>query len=181
MATSNKHDKHSEDLMTSLTALIGKGRREGVITNTELMAALEKLDLSVDKIERVYDTFDSIGIQIVNGDGEGEGNGALPELLDDVDSAAMADIEEEPLVDPVELAAEYNLDDPVRMYLKGSARSRCSRRRRSRSLLSASPRATSRQKISSPRRTCVWSSRLRRNIPDAVCTFSTSFRRATPV
>ena len=118
MATSNKHDKHSEDLMTSLTALIDKGRREGVITNTELMAALEKLDLSVDKIERVYDTFDSIGIQIVSGDGEGEGNGALPELLDDVDSAAMADIEEEPLVDPVELAAEYNLDDPVRMYLK---------------------------------------------------------------
>ena len=118
MATSNKHDKHSEDLMTSLTALIDKGRREGVITNTELMAALEKLDLSVDKIERVYDTFDSIGIQIVNGDGEGEGDGALPELLDDVDSAAMADIEEEPLVDPVELAAEYNLDDPVRMYLK---------------------------------------------------------------
>ena len=118
MATSNKHDKHSEDLMTSLTALIDKGRREGVITNTELMAALEKLDLSVDKIERVYDTFDSIGIQIVSGDGEGEGSGALPELLDDVDSAAMADIEEEPLVDPVELAAEYNLDDPVRMYLK---------------------------------------------------------------
>ena len=118
MATSNKHDKHSEDLMTSLTALIDKGRREGVITNTELMAALEKLDLSVDKIERVYDTFDSIGIQIVSGDGEGEGNGALPELLDDVDRAAMADIEEEPLVDPVELAAEYNLDDPVRMYLK---------------------------------------------------------------
>ena len=118
MATSNKHDKHSEDLMTSLTALIDKGRREGVITNTELMAALEKLDLSVDKIERVYDTFDSIGIQIVSGDGEGEGNGALPELLDDVDSAAMADIEEEPLVDPVELDAEYNLDDPVRMYLK---------------------------------------------------------------
>lgn len=118
MATSNKHDKHSEDLMTSLTALIDKGRREGVITNTELMAALEKLDLSVDKIERVYDTFDSIGIQIVSGDGEGEGSGALPELLDDVDSAAMADIEEEPLVDPVELAAEYNLDDPVRIYLK---------------------------------------------------------------
>ena len=86
MATSNKHDKHSEDLMTSLTALIDKGRREGVITNTELMAALEKLDLSVDKIERVYDTFDSIGIQIVSGDGEGEGNGALPELLDDVDA-----------------------------------------------------------------------------------------------
>lgn len=26
--------------------------------------------------------------------------------------------EEEELVDPVELAAEYNLDDPVRMYLK---------------------------------------------------------------
>ncbi len=116
MATLNKHEKSSDDLMASLTALIDKGRREGMITNAELMAALEKLDLSVDKIERVYDTFDSIGIQVVSGEADGES--AIPELLEDVDSAAIAEVEEEPLVDPVELAAEYNLDDPVRMYLK---------------------------------------------------------------
>ena len=30
----------------------------------------------------------------------------------------LSEVEEEELVDPVDLAAEYNLDDPVRMYLK---------------------------------------------------------------
>ena len=30
----------------------------------------------------------------------------------------LGEVEEEELVDPVDLAAEYNLDDPVRMYLK---------------------------------------------------------------
>ena len=30
----------------------------------------------------------------------------------------LSDVEDEELVDPVDLAAEYNLDDPVRMYLK---------------------------------------------------------------
>ena len=37
------------------------------------------------------------------------------DLIDDVD---LSDVEDEVLVDPVDLAAEYNLDDPVRMYLK---------------------------------------------------------------
>ena len=53
--------------MAPLNALISKGRRDGMLSSSELMAALEKMDLSVDKIEQVYDTFESIGIQIVSG------------------------------------------------------------------------------------------------------------------
>ncbi len=115
MSTSNKSGKSSDELITPLTALINKGRREGMITSAELMAALDKLDLSVEKIEQIYDTFESIGIQIVAS--EPEADEPIQELLDDAD-IIPEDTEEEPLVDPVELAAEFNLDDPVRMYLK---------------------------------------------------------------
>lgn len=76
-----------------------------------------KMDLSVDKIEQVYDTFESIGIQIVSGDTESDSD-PMQGLLDDLDMTGADLDEEESLVDPVELAAEYNLDDPVRMYLK---------------------------------------------------------------
>ena len=116
MSNSKKSSKPSEELMAPLTALISKGRRDGVLSSAELLSALEKLDLSVEKIEQIYDTFESIGIQIVSSEPEG---GDLPDLLDDIDDIPDSELdEEEPLVDPVELAAEYNLDDPVRMYLK---------------------------------------------------------------
>lgn len=116
MSNSKKSSKPSEELMAPLTALISKGRRDGVLSSAELLSALEKLDLSVEKIEQIYDTFESIGIQIVSSEPE---SGDLPDLLDDIDDIPDSELdEEEPLVDPVELAAEYNLDDPVRMYLK---------------------------------------------------------------
>ncbi len=115
MATAKNNGKSNEEMMTPLTNLINKGRRDGMLTSSEVLAALEKLDLSVEKIEQVYDTFESMGIQIVSD--EPDTTQSLPDLLDDLD-APIIEEEEEPLVDPVELAAEFNLDDPVRMYLK---------------------------------------------------------------
>ena len=116
MSNSKKSSKPNEELMAPLTALISKGRRDGVLSSSELLAALEKLDLSVEKIEQIYDTFESIGIQIVSSEPE---SGDIPDLLDDdIDIPDSELEEEETLVDPVELAAEYNLNDPVRMYLK---------------------------------------------------------------
>ena len=116
MATSNKSGKTNEELMAPLTSLISKGRREGVLTSAELLSALEKLDLSVEKVEQVYDTFEAMGIQILSSEPEVED--VLDESIDDMDVVPGESEEEEPLVDPVELAAEFNLDDPVRMYLK---------------------------------------------------------------
>ncbi len=112
--TNKKNGKSShDDLMVPLTALIAKGRKEGVIQASDLMSKLEKLDLSVEKIEQIYDCFDAMGIQVVSSDLD------LDVTMDaDPDGSLIADVEEEELIDPVELAAEYNLDDPVRMYLK---------------------------------------------------------------
>ena len=116
MATSNKNGKINEELMAPLTNLINKGRHDGVLASSELLAALEKLDLSVEKIEQVYDTFESMGIQIITSEADPNSIQEIIEDLDDIPADEME--EEEPLVDPVELAAEFNLDDPVRMYLK---------------------------------------------------------------
>ena len=106
----------NEEAMAHVSALIAKAKRDGTIQASELTAELEKLDLPVEKIEQIYDTFDALGIQIV---------GAELELDPDIDNGGMLENdelppmdEEEELIDPLELAAEYNLDDPVRMYLK---------------------------------------------------------------
>ena len=113
MANTKNPKPSTEDAMATVSALIAKAKREGSIQSSELTAELEKLDLPVEKIEHIYDTFDAMGIQIVS-----------PELeLDVSDDLGMhmnevPDSDEEELVDPLELAAEYNLDDPVRMYLK---------------------------------------------------------------
>ncbi len=97
--------------MESLKALMDKGRKEGSVSASELNGLLETIDLTVEQIENVYETFESLGIQIISADLE-------LDLDVDAETAPVEDITEEELVDPVELAAEYNLDDPVRMYLK---------------------------------------------------------------
>ena len=114
--TNAKAPISNEEAMARVSALIAKAKRDGTIQASELTAELEKLDLPVEKIEQIYDTFDALGIQIV---------GAELELDPDIDNGGMIENdelppmdEEEELIDPLELAAEYNLDDPVRMYLK---------------------------------------------------------------
>ena len=121
MSTVKKPAKGSEDLQAAMQALILKGKKEGMIKDTELSAILEKMQLSPEKIEEIYDRFEAMNIQIVTTeldiddslDGLGDG---LGDNLDD--GLDLRNIEEEELIDPVDLAAEYSLDDPVRMYLK---------------------------------------------------------------
>ena len=66
MANAKNTKVPAEDAMAAVSALIAKAKREGSIQATELTAQLEKLDLPVEKIEHIYDTFDAMGIQIVS-------------------------------------------------------------------------------------------------------------------
>ena len=113
MANTKNPKPSTEDAMAAVSALIAKAKREGSIQSSELTAELEKLDLPVEKIEHIYDTFDAMDIQIVSPELELDVSDDLGMDMDEV-----PDNDEEELVDPLELAAEYNLDDPVRMYLK---------------------------------------------------------------
>lgn len=85
----------------------------------------------------------------------------------------LGEVEEEELVDPVDLAAEYNLDDPVRMYLKEIGQVK---------LLSADEEVELAKRVasgdkaartSSQKPTSAWWSPLQRSTPAVVCTFWT--------
>lgn len=124
MSTAKKNGK-LEDVQTALQALIAQGKKEGMIRDTDLNNVLSKMNLSPDKIEEIYDRFEAMNIQITTSnldaldDGLDVLGGALDDGLDMMDGDIdLRGLEEEELVDPVDLAAEYSLDDPVRMYLK---------------------------------------------------------------
>ena len=117
MCAQKASDKNLEQQQAALQALIAQSRKEGMVRASELNAILEKMDMTPEKIEEIYDRFEAMNIQVVSAelDLELEDDVDLAGSPDDVDLTSM---EEEELVDPVDLAAEYNLDDPVRMYLK---------------------------------------------------------------
>ena len=56
--------KPTEDLESAMKALIAKGKKEGMLRDTELNATLSKLDLTPEKIDEIYDSFEALGIQI---------------------------------------------------------------------------------------------------------------------
>ena len=121
MSNGKKPAKAGDESYAVLQSLIAKGRKEGMLRASELNAELEKLDISPEKIEEIYEKFDTLGIQIVGADLELDLDldDTLPPVGDDLwGELNLGEVEEEELVDPVDLAAEYNLDDPVRMYLK---------------------------------------------------------------
>ena len=116
MSTTKKPAKTGtpEEHQAALQAMIAQGKKEGMIRLADLNALLEKMQLDADKIEKIYDQFEAMGIQIITAELELDTDDAL-DIDGDID---LAGLEEEDLVDPVDLAAEYSLDDPVRMYLK---------------------------------------------------------------
>ena len=116
MSNTKKASKNPsmEDLQSALQSLIAQGKKDGLIRAADLNAILEKMQLNAEKIEEIYDRFEAMNIQIVTAELE---LGDDPVLSDDGD-IDLSGLEEEDLVDPVDLAAEYSLDDPVRMYLK---------------------------------------------------------------
>ena len=111
--------KSMEELQAELQALITRGRKDGMIRSSELNALLEQMELTAEKIEEIYDRFEAMNIQILGADLDLDLSDDMDMgLLDDDMDLDMSALDEEELIDPVDLAAEYNLDDPVRMYLK---------------------------------------------------------------
>jgi len=117
MSTQKKPAKPAqEDLQAALQNMITQGKKDGMIRAADLNAVLEKMQLTPEKIEEIYDRFEAMNIQVVTAELELDlGDDDLGLGGDDID---LAGLDEEDLVDPVDLAAEYSLDDPVRMYLK---------------------------------------------------------------
>ncbi len=113
-----KQNQSPEEIQAAVAAavqkLVAQGKKDGMIRATDLNAQLEKLQLTPEKIEEIYDQFDAMNIPVITAELDLGDDGDLVDG-DDID---LSGLEEEDLVDPVDLAAEYSLDDPVRMYLK---------------------------------------------------------------
>ena len=97
-----------------LRDLFAKGKKKGKLDAGELSDVLDELDLESEQMDSIYDSLEQLGIEVGTED-------FLADLPDDDSEPAMeeiAEIEEEELVDPNTLVDSFNIDDPVRMYLK---------------------------------------------------------------
>lgn len=66
--SNNKNTKNMEEIQAAMQALIAQGRKEGMLQASDLNAQLEKLDLSPEKIEEIYDRLNAMNIQVVSSD-----------------------------------------------------------------------------------------------------------------
>lgn len=84
-----------------LKELVEKGKSKGMLTYKEIMDAFEEVELEPEQIEKIYETVENMGIDVV---------GDIDEEIKD-----MQNTEEE--LD-LTLPEGISIDDPVRMYLK---------------------------------------------------------------
>jgi len=102
-------NKNSEvlEVGAKLKDLIAFGKKNGSLTYSQIMDALQDVELSPEQIEAVYEEFAKMGIDVVADQSEEE-------------------LDQDPSTDDVEVGEETDLsvlegvglDDPVRMYLK---------------------------------------------------------------
>jgi len=94
--------------------LIAQGRRKGTLTYAEIMNALEKVELSPEEIDEVYEALSRNGVEIVSETAsESDVELEAPEDFTPEDDVDVEDVDLD-LIIPDGIA----LDDPVRMYLK---------------------------------------------------------------
>jgi RNA polymerase primary sigma factor len=89
-----------EEAKNLIKELMNKGKKNGMLTYSEIMNSLEDIDLNTDQIEKVYDTFEKLGIEIV---------GEEPQQIDVIPEEIELDLT---------IPEGISIEDPVRMYLK---------------------------------------------------------------
>ena len=92
-----------EPKKNKIDELIEHGKANGVLTYKEVMDALNETDMDSDQIEKLYDKFESMNIDVVDEELE------VPENINE----EIAEIEND-----ASLGEGISIDDPVRMYLK---------------------------------------------------------------
>jgi RNA polymerase primary sigma factor len=87
--------------------LMESGKSKGMLTYTEIMNQLVELEIEPDQLDKILETLESLGVDVVN----------------EIDIVEQEE-EPEPVPEPVEIEPDLSvpegvsIDDPVRMYLK---------------------------------------------------------------
>jgi RNA polymerase primary sigma factor len=97
----NNNENSNGNRKSILKDLVEKGKSKGMLTYKEIMDAFEEVELEPEQIEKIYETVENMGIDVVG----------------DIDSEIkdLQNVEEE--LD-LTLPEGISIDDPVRMYLK---------------------------------------------------------------
>ncbi|AEY65796.1 MULTISPECIES: RNA polymerase sigma factor RpoD [Eubacteriales] len=94
--------KHSQESRKALLKeLIDRGKQKGMLTYKEIMDAFEEIELEPEHIEKIYETLETMGVDVV-GDMEAE-----------MEEIQLTDEELD-----ISIPEGISIDDPVRMYLK---------------------------------------------------------------
>ncbi len=99
--STQKQEMSADNKSLIIKKLIETGKQRGVLSYKEIMDALEEIDLNVKQIEKVYETIEAKGI----------------ELVEDFDKELAEISQSEEEID-ISVPEGIGLDDPVRMYLK---------------------------------------------------------------
>ena len=95
----NEEGKQKNDKLKKMKELIEKGKEKGLLTYKEIMDVLEDVDLDPEQIEKIYDTLESLGIDVLDEE-------VVPEDINPEEDLELS------------LPEGVSIDDPVRMYLK---------------------------------------------------------------
>ena len=94
---------NSETITARVQELIELGRSKGLLTQKEVIETLGELELSAEQIDKILETLENVGIEVIN-------EAKLTEV------EPVIDLTEEEL--DLSVPEGISVDDPVRMYLK---------------------------------------------------------------
>lgn len=95
-----------DNRQAKLNELYELGKSKGKLTYKEIMNALMEMDMDPDQLDKVLETLEALGVEVVNElDPQPEAEPAAPEPA-------------EKLEDDLSVPEGISIDDPVRMYLK---------------------------------------------------------------
>ena len=77
--------KKEDKAIQRVKDLIEKGKSKGVLTYKEIMDMLEEIDLEAEQIEKIYDTLETLGIDVV----EEEDDVKDEDVVEDEDDASL--------------------------------------------------------------------------------------------
>lgn len=98
-----------EQKKENVTNLIELGKSKGNLTYDEIANALQKIDLSEEQIEEIYDQISGLGIDVIDENTDIVIDKETKELADEIVNETDIDLS---------VPEGVGIDDPVRMYLK---------------------------------------------------------------
>lgn len=116
----NAEDKTllTDPMEAKLNEIVASARKKGTITIKEVLDSLQELNMEPEQIDKIYETLEQLGIETVDEDfsviiTDDEAPSAELEEIEELD-----EINKKELEDTNSYADTFNVDDPVRMYLK---------------------------------------------------------------